>query len=1192
CPLLENAVLPPRMDDIYIEARAPALMRVAETGLPTSRRIEVAIIPGSNGDPAALVAANRILDEYTRHWNGDPLGEEAWPVLAVGGGVDSEVVYLGDGSGRLTVATANGAGEALSQHASVVCAATPLRRVCGLPGARVFAQSDDAVLVATDGGRQTVRHTTLPNDAFTAAAVGPGGRQAFVCTAAGGGSLLDLDSGRVVRRINVEASVGAAALSTALLVFGTAGGALVARDARAQAKALFSDNVFGGPVADVAISGHYIYACGRRPDAQRPYGMAADPTVRVYDVRSAQAPLGGIDCGEGGEPAWLRVAGDALWICHSSGYAETRVLSQPGLPHGPQYADPELDEYSCAVAFAVAPSGQAAVVADSSGTVHVWAPPPGLPRISTTGRASEYLVPDGGACALGGDGIDIGNESVSLACVAVPATDDPLLSRMDEGLRWDVGRPVNFVDPAVISTMQTTGAIGYAPSVRGRHRNQRAFGARWREKWAEGSIHDDSELTQGVAKLRSQQSRGGPASRVNAGGHGSAVPAHLRTVQIKYSRFGVEDFDFSLYNATRHSGLEGNMRNAYANPLLQMLFFVPELRALALAHCTAARCAAAACLTCQLGFVFRMLETARGASCHARTLLHALAASAPARDLGLLEDQPGWPAAATRRPAVLAQTLLRFLLAQAAADCAGLAGPPQLVDQIFGARQRVATACTACGAGQEREAQALTLDLDPPQAAHELMSVLAGGAASIARADAPRAGRRATIWQLLGRALGQTVRARGWCDACAKFQLLQTDRAPTRPPAAYLAFNFPTLDGPDADQGWQLTLPAAFDLAAGPERSVAVQPPDDAKVPEDGSPPPRRFQLAAVVSEIREDPRRPGHLVVHVRDPDDPARWLLFNDFLVQRVHEEAVTGLYDCWRVPAVALYAAADRQRLEAVIRDAVACHPYGLSTRILTAPTSALDSAPPLTDGQGRALRNGSVALDAAEAELLRSGGFVCALDSEYVLLEDSVREEYSDGTYLIHRPPVYAMARLSAVRANGGPLHGVPFIDDYVAVEQPIADLITPFSGIHANDLTPGKSPHMLSTAKEVYLKLRLLVDSGCTFIGHGLAHDFRVCNIVVPPDQIRDTMVLFQSPANPRTLSLRFLYWRLCGEVIQSGEHSSVVDAQAALRVYERYLAAQEDGLPDLVSEIYAAGERLGWKMPAPGSPERAPSHPA
>lgn len=57
------------------------------------------------------------------------------------------------------------------------------------------------------------------------------------------------------------------------------------------------------------------------------------------------------------------------------------------------------------------------------------------------------------------------------------------------------------------------------------------------------------------------------------------------------------------------------------------------------------------------------------------------------------------------------------------------------------------------------------------------------------------------------------------------------------------------------------------------------------------------------------------------------------------------------------------------------------------------------------------------------------------------------------------------------------------------------------GLLPGDLDPGISPHHLTTHKAAYLKLRALVDAGCTFVGHGLKQDFRMINIFVPPAQV-------------------------------------------------------------------------------------------
>jgi len=49
------------------------------------------------------------------------------------------------------------------------------------------------------------------------------------------------------------------------------------------------------------------------------------------------------------------------------------------------------------------------------------------------------------------------------------------------------------------------------------------------------------------------------------------VPKRYQKVEMKYSKLGVEDFDFRYYNKTNFAGLETHIPNAYCNSLLQVI---------------------------------------------------------------------------------------------------------------------------------------------------------------------------------------------------------------------------------------------------------------------------------------------------------------------------------------------------------------------------------------------------------------------------------------------------------------------------------------------------------------------------------------------------------------------------------------------------------------------------------------------
>jgi PAB-dependent poly(A)-specific ribonuclease subunit 2 len=222
---------------------------------------------------------------------------------------------------------------------------------------------------------------------------------------------------------------------------------------------------------------------------------------------------------------------------------------------------------------------------------------------------------------------------------------------------------------------------------------------------------------------------------------------------------------------------------------------------------------------------------------------------------------------------------------------------------------------------------------------------------------------------------------------------------------------------------------------------------------------------------------------------------------------------------------------------------------------------------------------------------------AIDTEFVKIAQPEVEMHSDGNTKIIRPTVHALARTSIIRGSGMD-EGVPFIDDYILINEKVVDYLTSYSGITPEDLDKtiaAERGHNLVPLKIAYKKIWILLNLGCKFLGHGLKQDFRVINIHVPRAQVIDTSDLFFIKERLRKLSLQFLAHTILKEDIQLHTHDSIEDARTALRLYRKYQEYAEAGiLETMLQEIYAKGLASNFKPPvktAAGIPIRTDTPP-
>ena len=137
----------------------------------------------------------------------------------------------------------------------------------------------------------------------------------------------------------------------------------------------------------------------------------------------------------------------------------------------------------------------------------------------------------------------------------------------------------------------------------------------------------------------------------------------------------------------------------------------------------------------------------------------------------------------------------------------------------------------------------------------------------------------------------------------------------------------------------------------------------------------------------------------------------------------------------------------------------------------------------------------------------------------------------------------LARASIVNQFGHCLY-----DKFVKPTDKVTDYRTKVSGIRPQDIKDGEDFKEVQKEISDMLKGRILV-------GHSVHHDLKVLHIYRPKEMIRDTSSYktFRVSFGNRTPSLKNLTAKMLGVTVQEGEHSSVQDAQATMRLYTMFM---------------------------------------
>ena len=97
---------------------------------------------------------------------------------------------------------------------------------------------------------------------------------------------------------------------------------------------------------------------------------------------------------------------------------------------------------------------------------------------------------------------------------------------------------------------------------------------------------------------------------------------------------GVGGFQFEKFNRTKFTGLENALPNSYTNPLVQLLYFTPALRATMLNRLSQEE----VCLCDELHFLFDMMDEESAVACFSNNFLRAFRQLRPALNLVAGDD--------------------------------------------------------------------------------------------------------------------------------------------------------------------------------------------------------------------------------------------------------------------------------------------------------------------------------------------------------------------------------------------------------------------------------------------------------------------------------------------------------------------------------------------------------------------------
>ncbi|XP_010151085.1 PREDICTED: PAB-dependent poly(A)-specific ribonuclease subunit PAN2, partial [Eurypyga helias] len=642
--------------------------------------------------------------------------------------------------------------------------------------------------------------------------------------------------------------------------------------------------------------------------------------------------------------------------------------------------------------FDVSASKQALAFGDSEGCVHLWGGSPEV-TFNAYSRETDFALP----CLVDTlPHLDWNQDLVPLSLIPVPLTNDSLLSDWPAANSAPAPRAASDwrrvsrappVDPEILRTMKKVGFIGYAPNPRTKLRNQIPY----RLKETDNEFDSFSQVPESPIGREEEP-------------HLYMVAKKYRKVTIKYSKLGLEDFDFKHYNKTLFAGLEPHIPNAYCNCMIQVLYFLEPVRCLVQNHL----CQKEFCLGCELGLLFHMLDLSRGDPCQGSNFLRAFRTIPEASALGLIladSDEATGKVNLGR----LIQSWNRFILTQLHQETQEQEGPQayrgagsssfgsagdSVIGQLFSCEMENCSMCR-CGKETVRVSSTLLFTLSYPESTEKPVKDY-------------------EFAQILKRSICLEQNTQAWCENCEKYQpTVQTRNIRCLPDV--LVINCEVNSSKEADF-WKTQAEYAFqravmrrggfDITKGKEISLGEW--KELGNPNTGHSYPSMEELKNIwiPHAIKMRLTKSKELDVcnwsesdELSPTDDPESVYIY-DLMATVVHIlDSRTGGSLVGHIKVGETYHQRKELAEAALARKQRKCHATFIPLML---------------------------------SEMPQAGDLV-GLDAEFVTLNEEEAELRSDGTKSTIKPSQMSVARITCVRGQG-PNEGVPFIDDYISTQE--------------------------------------------------------------------------------------------------------------------------------------------------------------